>query len=74
MRDLPPPQEFKPIDDAARDGNPRIVKLGSNFARAKWTGAAPDDPAGMWAFDFGAGSEAVHQIDFEPNEYAELRI
>lgn len=60
-------KDFKAIDSAAKDGQVKIVKLGPNYARAYWTGD-------MWAYDFGADSSSVHQIDFEPTHYFPLPV
>jgi hypothetical protein len=58
-------EDFRPIDESAKDGRRKIVRRGPEYARAKWTGS-------MWAYDFGPDQDAWHQIDFEPTHYREL--
>jgi hypothetical protein len=61
-------QDFRLIDTAAKDGQPKVVRRGPDYARAFWTGG----DRGMWAYDFGPDSAAKHQIDFEPTHYAPI--
>ncbi len=46
MRKVVPGIELRPIDDAARDGEPCLVGDGSVFATARWNGTEFRFPSG----------------------------
>jgi hypothetical protein len=57
------PFDWLPIDDAARDGRPKLVRLGPRRASGRWNA---DD--GRWEFPLSGA--AARPLPFTPDEYA----
>jgi hypothetical protein len=58
--------DFVPIDAAAKDGNRQLVRRGSTYAAAQWTGD-------FWSEPYGPGkmeADTPCQLNFEPTHYA----
>lgn len=55
---MKPALDFRPIDDAARDGRSVLVRFGSRMALGRWNGAA-------WVYP----ATGNMPVEFEPASY-----